>query len=110
MSRPSLNPIQHWALQYWFYLHRRKYIEDADKELEAFCSVMWPERWKQLYGEDKPPVFDGEEQIPITDPADLDEWFNNLANQRGMSGAEAAEVLGASVFGPDTPEGVGVRV
>lgn len=114
LSRPSLNPVQNWALQYWVYMNRRRELKDSDDELEAFCAVMWPERWQQLYGQamtngDMGRAFEGEEEIPVTDPADLDQWFNNIATARGITGAEAEAVMGGShLLG--WAEGEGMRV
>jgi hypothetical protein len=113
LTRPSLNVIQHWALQYWFFMSRRIQIEDADKELEAFCSVMWPERWQQLYASpvaaegDHGQAFGGQPEIPVTDPRDLDAWFEGLANERGMTGAEV-EASFSNILG--WAEGEGVKV
>jgi hypothetical protein len=111
LSRPSLNVIQQWALHYWFSMSRRIYIEDADRALEAHVSMMWPERWQQLFGGSKAgdmgQAFGGEAETPVTDAADLDRWFEGLANEHGMTGAEAQAAF--SVLGWAEP-GTGVKV
>lgn len=81
-----------WALQYWLYMERRLVVEDAEAALEAHCSVMWPERWKQVYGNrggDMGEAFDGEEELPVTDISELDRWYAGLDERRVMTGAEA---------------------
>jgi hypothetical protein len=93
-----LNPIQNWALQYWLYMERRIKLDDKQAELEFQCFHLNPERYDFLYVTPKTgdmgSAFGNEPELPITDPADLDHWFENLANQRGMSGAEAERLLG----------------
>lgn len=105
--------MQQWALQYWIYLDRRTQVDDKKAELELSCYNVNYERWQQLYqntssGGDWGRAFDGEDELPITDPADLTEWYNNLDRQRGMSGAEVARIDDNFAFG--YAEGSGRRV
>jgi hypothetical protein len=110
LNRPSLNPIQLYALQYWLIMERRGAVEDADRALEAHCSVMWPERWDQIYNKASVNAAQGmaDDEVPVTDAADLDRWFEGLANQRGMTGAEAEQFFDPSIFG--VAQGEGIRV
>lgn len=101
LSSPSLNPIQHWALQYHLFMVRRQEIEDAEAALEAHCSVMLPDRWREVYGNqsqdgDIGQAFDGEEELPVTDPSDLNrlsQWAESLDQQRGMTWGEVQHQL-----------------
>lgn len=115
LSRPSLNPVQSWALQYWIYLERRTTLDDKERELEVQCFHLLPERWTQLYGSSGAPgdlgqAFGGEPELPVTDPSDLDAWFERLGEQRGMTGAQAEAFLGPSDLMLGHAEGTGRRV
>lgn len=104
-----------WALQYWLYLERRVQIEDKQTELELQCYNTSFERWQQLYqsqvsGGDWGMAFGGEAEEPITDPADLDSWYANLSQQRGMNGAEINDRLGENTAVLGVAEGPGRRV
>lgn len=90
LSQRSLNLVQSWALYYWVLMTRRTEIEDKLAELEHQTFNLFPERYDQLY-RDTPPSPEGES---VSEVADLDIWFEGLANQRGMTGQEAREVMG----------------
>jgi len=80
-------------------MDRRTQVDDKQAELEIHLQHMWPERWQQLYGTpagDYGSAFDGEQEIPITDPDDLDRWFQGLDGARSMSSGEFTELLGWS--------------
>lgn len=116
LTRPSLNPIQLWALQYFMRMERRQYVKDKDDEIEAQCyNIAGYERWKHIYdsggqGGDMGQAFDGEEEQAITDPGDLDRWFNRIANQNGMTGQEAETAIrqGNPLLGPGWEGGMKV--
>ncbi len=87
-------------------MDRRQQVDDMQAELENQCYHLFPDRWTALYqNQDLQPgdlghAFDGEEEIPVTDPEDLDAWYESLAQSRSMSGAD--------LFG--YAEGEGIRV
>ena len=116
LSRPSLNPIQQWALQYWVYLDRRTGLDDKQTELEHQCFNLFPERWGQLYRDQMLPAlptgdlgtaFGGEPELPVTDPNDLNAWYENIESSRGMTGA-GISAYETSILG--YAEGSGRRV
>lgn len=82
-------------MQYWIYLDRRTQINDKHDELEHQCFNLFPDRWNDLYRNnpdipagDIGTAFDGEPELVITDPSELDAWFNGLSGRQGMSGAD----------------------
>ena len=97
-------------------MERRQKIEDAENTLEAHCSVMLPDRWKEVYGRsqsgDIGQAFDGEEELPVTNPSELThlaQWADTLDRQRGLSWGEAQQQMnGNHILG--YAEGVGKRV
>jgi hypothetical protein len=110
-----------WALQYALYLERRIQVEDKEAELELSCYNTNFERWQQLYQAkasaqdiesalDYGEAFDGEEEMPVTDVRDLDEWYGSLGSPRGISGGEIDQRFGelSSVLG--IADGPGRRV
>ncbi len=103
-----------WALQYWVAMQRRLFLEDKRSELEMQCYHLFPERWTQIYssqGGDYGQAFGGEEEIPVIDPEDLDAWFQSLAAQQGLTGAEAEAMFSeASTPFMGFAEGEGRRV
>lgn len=102
LTHPSLNVIQMWALQYFLYMERRIQVDDTMSSLEVQCYNLNLERWQQLYqnqGPDWGQAFDGEAELPITDPTDLDSWYANLERPRGMTGAETARVADPTILG-----------
>lgn len=78
-------------------MDRRTQLDDMSAELEHQCFNLFPERWGTLYREQMLPGVAGPnvtttsaaDEIPVTDPADLDSWYENLERQRRISGAEA---------------------
>lgn len=80
-------------MRYWLELERRIHVQDKREELEIQLQHFWPERWEQLYGEGGP-LAGAEPELPITDPSDLDQWYENLHAPRGMNGAEAEQASG----------------
>jgi hypothetical protein len=97
LSRPSLNMVQAWALSYWLGM------KQAETNL-ALLGTTNPEPVVTVDagGGDRGQAFGGEPELPVTDPNDLDVWFDNLTQKRGMTGAEVAALGWA--------EGPGVRV
>lgn len=88
--------MQTWALQYLIVMEQRTAINDKLAELEFQTFNLNYDRWKAVYGDEQSePVRgpDGEPEIPITDPRDLDGWFAQLAHQGGMSVAQAEEFV-----------------
>ena len=77
-------------------MDRRTQLDDKKAELEHQCYNLFPERWGTLYREQVLPgvpnaaVSSTADEIPVTDPADLDAWYENLERQRRISGADAA--------------------
>lgn len=103
LRRRALNLVQYWALKYWINMTRRNQAEDALAvvEMQTF-SLVSEERWRALYG-NKDALgpnggIDEAGQVwrPVTDPRDLDKWFDSLAGQRGMTGEQAARMLDGS--------------
>lgn len=92
--------VQAWALDYYLRMDRREYIQDQEDILEnqsyvQFAALDQVDRWKKLFGEPDGPIGpDGLPEQPITDPRQLDKWFEQLASQRGMTGAEAEQRFG----------------
>jgi len=81
-------------------MDRRTQLDDMQAELEHQCFNLFPERWGSLYREQMLPgvsssdgtpvsVSSASDEIPVTDPADLDAWYENLERQRRISGAQA---------------------
>lgn len=102
-------------MQYWLYMERRIKLDDKQAELELQTwSIAGYERWKQCWDTnvagDYGQAFDGEREIPITDPSELDDWFNNIAGAHGMTGADAERAIrqGSPLLG--WAEGEGVKV
>ena len=98
LNQRSLNPVQEWALKYWIYLDRRVYMDDKQAELEHQCFNLSPERWGALYRDQMLPGAIGignEPEIPVTDPRDLDAFYESLNSPRTMTGAEAVRFDGA---------------
>lgn len=60
------------------------------QELQTYNLL--PERWHDLYFKDLFPGLivgeDGEEEIPVTDLDDIDEYFKHLDKKRFVSGAQ----------------------
>ncbi len=77
-------------------MDRRTQLDDKKAELEHQCFNLFPERWGTLYREQMLPGLPNitsnpaVDEIPVTDPADLDSWYENLERQRRISGADAA--------------------
>ena len=97
-----------WGLQYWIYMERRIQIDDKQAELEHQCYNLFPERWGNLYREQMLPGLPGspeEEEIPVTDPSDLDAWYENLDRQRRISGADIAPHENNNILGWADGEG-----
>lgn len=97
-------------------MDRRTQLDDKKAELEHQCFNLFPERWGSLYREQMLPgvgnpsvsVSSEADEIPVTDPADLDAWYENLERQRRISGAEAAGAAGGldHILGLADGEGV----
>lgn len=92
LTKPSLNFAQTWALQYWMHMERRDRIEDKRGELELQTFNLFPERYRQLYqaqaqGDVGHAFGEGEPEMPVTDPGDLDAFYANLDAPRSMTGA-----------------------
>jgi len=95
LSHPSLNMVQSWALSYWMGL------KQAETQV-ALMNTAAPEVSVEISDNgDRGQAFGGAPELPITDPQDLDTWFESLSAKRGMTGAE--------VLGYAEP-GTGVRV
>lgn len=95
-------------------MERRDYVQDQEIILEEqtfaqFAALNQIDRWKKLFGRDQTTSPDGQPELPITDPRQLDAWFNSLAAQKGMSGAQAEAAFSGgranSLFGQATGEG-----
>lgn len=121
LNRPSLNYVQAWALSYFIEMDRRVQLEDKHAELEIQTFNLFPERWGDLYREktfgggtaapgDMGSAFGpGEKEIPVTDINDINDWYNNISAQRGISGEQLARHQDPiSIFG--YAEGEGRRV
>lgn len=106
----ALNVVQHWALEYYLNMVRRVHVEDelAVVEQQTY-SMSGYERWQQIYGqkqlEEQMAQQGPDEQAwrPVTDPRELDKWYDSLAAQRGMTEPQAARIFGHA-------EGEGRRV
>jgi hypothetical protein len=89
-------------------MDRRVAIDDKTAELEHQCFNLFPERWGSLYREQMLPGIPGlspaEPEKPITDPTDLDAWFEGLNRTRTISSADVAR-FDNSPFGVATGEG-----
>jgi hypothetical protein len=87
--------VQNWALKYWLGMVRRDLIRDEEDKLkEQFYIINHPDTWRKVVlsqSDDIGP--DGQPELPITDPRQLDHWFNSLAGERGMTGAQAEAML-----------------
>ena len=111
----ALNLVQLWALKYYLRMRRRIQIQDEiDKIEEQTLSLAGYDRWRELYGNrsDRDQFADstapqGNEWRPVTDPRELDKWFDSLAGQRGMTGEQAERMLtgGNSLVGYAQGEG-----
>jgi hypothetical protein len=97
--------VQYWSLKYYLRMKRRIQIEDElDKIEEQTLTLAGYDRWRELYGNKHlagvGPNGGTDEQgqtwRPVTDPRQLDEWFNSLAGQRGMTGEQAERMLNGS--------------
>ena len=91
----NLNHFQEWALEYWIYLSRRVQFEDQEQERAEQCYTFFPDRWSELYADEPKGManFDEEfEEIPITDPSDLDSWYESVNKPRTLFGADAPEM------------------
>jgi hypothetical protein len=84
LSHPSLNPIQRWALSYWVGM------KQAELELSLLGSPTVSVQVDDQGSGDRGQAFGGQPELPITDPDDLDRWFDGLTAQRGMSGGDLA--------------------
>lgn len=89
-------------MNYWLDMSRRDYVDDEEAKLRQQTYNLFPERWKQLYEEQPNIGIDGLPEIPITDPRQLDHWFNHLAGQQGMTGAQAERAF-SSLAGAGAP-------
>jgi len=78
-------------------MDRRTQLDDMNAELEHQCFNLFPERWGALYREQMLPgvagpkgvsVSSAADEIPVTDPDELDSWYENLERQRRISGAD----------------------
>lgn len=94
-------------------MDRRTQLDDKKAELEHQCFNLFPERWGALYREQMLPgvpnaiTSSPADEIPVTDPNDLDAWYENLERQRRISGADAAAAGGmAHILGLADGEGV----
>lgn len=123
LNKPSLNPVQDWALQYWIHMDRRVYIEDKHAELELQTFNLFPERWGEVYREDMLPglgggqkagdigvAFDGEAEIPVTDIDSINEWYDGISKSRGLTGEQAGRFDDPTALYLGVAEGVGRRV
>lgn len=70
---------------------RRDLIQDEEDKLkEQFYIINHPDTWRKVVLDEGPGVGpDGQPELPITDPRQLDHWFDSLAGERGMTGAQA---------------------
>lgn len=99
LSNANLNPIQLWALDYHLRMDRRNYIKDEEDILENqahnldFMINGSVERWKRLFSHEHEFAATGEPEIPITDPRKLDQWFERMATERGMTAGEAERIF-----------------
>jgi len=96
-------------------MRRRIELDDKQAELELQTwTIAGYERWKQCWDKNKPgdygQAFDGEPELAVTDPDDLDQWFNNIAEAHGMTGADAERALRQGDHMLGFAEGQGVRV
>lgn len=81
-------------MEYYLRMSRRTLIQDAEDQLEEqFYIINKPEGWERTRLQVDPVGPDGQAEIPITDPRQLDHWFNSMAAQRGMTGAEAERMF-----------------
>ena len=93
-------------------MDRRVDLEDKTAELEHQCFNLDPERWGFLYRDHVLPGVKrqevnpetGEQEVTITDPTDLDAWFEGLHQTRTISPADAAR-FNATPFGLAVGEG-----
>lgn len=119
LTRPSLNQVQTWALQYWIYMERRGQLDDKQAELELQTWNLFPERWGQLYRDqmlgtpankashaDRGEAFGGEAEIPVT-VNEIDKvtaWYDGHQQARRFSGADIApyenDGMPGIAFGP----------
>ena len=100
LNQRSLNPVQDWALKYWLYMDRRTQLDDKASELEHQCFNLNPERWGVLYRDQMLPGLVGpnnEPEIPVTDPRDLDAFYESLSRPRKMTGEDAARFEGSPI-------------
>lgn len=78
-------------MNYWLKMTRRDFVDDEEDKLTSqFYLINHPDSWRKTFLDNDPGIGpDGLPEAPITDPRQLDHWFESLAAQRGMTGAEA---------------------
>lgn len=79
-----------WALSYWMVMDVRERAEEKVEELKLQTFNLNYDRFQLLYAnrnQGKVFTLDGEEVKgkPITDPAQLDDWFQQLDGMRKIS-------------------------
>lgn len=103
LGKPSLNPVQAWALGYWIYLEDRTRWEDKHTELKLQTYNLFPERWRDLYKPeaignvttsmaapgDRGVAFDGEPELPVTDRDELNAFYESRDQKRTITGEQA---------------------
>lgn len=76
---------------YWIYMDRRTRMEDKRAELEQQCFHLFPDRWRDLYYTQffhQDSIFGDEEEIPVTNIDELDQFMAQLEQKRFMTGAD----------------------
>lgn len=73
-------------------MDRRERYEDMKMKQELQTYDMAPERWHDLYFVQRfsglLPGVDGQEEIPVTNLDDIDEYFKNIEKKRFVTGAQ----------------------
>jgi hypothetical protein len=83
-----------WGLRYFLRMTDRLAGELKIEELKLQTLNLMPERYKQLY--DQPnsvSIFGDDPEMPVTDPDQLNKYFENLERPRMTNGAGGTQVI-----------------
>lgn len=77
----------------------RTRTEEKVEELKLQTLNLFPERWNQLYNRVETPVqtsiFGKDPELPVTSTDQLQQWYDGIGEQRGVSAADIDRLLGS---------------
>lgn len=100
LTQPDLNSYQRFAAIYHIHAQRRREVKDINDTLEKQTWYQHPDRYNVLFSPDTEYVPEhltiaGRDVEEVVDDIDeMDAYFDNLENQRSLTGAQLFGYVG----------------